>query len=153
TALGILDESAFGRGPDDHLVRRTGSRRGQSLPEMLAIVAIAYDQSVVRIIQREPLRDGFDRVGQPPFDLPKGNLRVFARCDVAPGADHFDGLAVLVVDEVPVVADPAMTTVLLAKTVLDRVTAFLEQLTELGLHPRKVVGMHTAPPEIRALQI
>src|SRR5262245_40779522 len=50
-ALGILDQSAFGRGPDDHLVRRTGSRRGQSLPEKLAIVAIAYDEPIVRVIQ------------------------------------------------------------------------------------------------------
>jgi len=33
------------------------------------------------------------------------------------------------------------------------VPAVLEQVTELGLNRREVVGMDTAPPEIRALQI
>src|SRR5262245_16602007 len=51
TALGILDQSAFGRGPDDRLVGRTASWRGESAPEKLAIVAIAYDEPIVRVIQ------------------------------------------------------------------------------------------------------
>src|SRR5262249_19916495 len=126
TALGILDESAFGRGPDYHLVRRTGSRRGQSVPKKLAIVAVAYDEPIVRIIQREPLRDRFDRVGQSPLDASQSDLRVFARSDIAPGADHFDRLTVSVVDEMPVIAHPAITAVLLTKPVLDGMATLLE---------------------------
>src|SRR6185312_8791742 len=153
TALGILDQSAFGRGPDDRLVGGAGSRRGQSAPKKLAIVAIAYDEPIVRVIQREPLRDRFYRVGQSPLDPPQGDLRVFARSDIAPRADHFDRLTVSVVDEVPVIAHPAKSTVLLTKSVLDGMATLLEQVAKLGLYCGEVVGMHTAPPEIRALQI
>jgi hypothetical protein len=57
------------------------------------------------------------------------------------------------VDKVPVVADPAIATVLLAKLVLDRMATLLEQVAKLGFHPGEVIRMHAAPPEICALQI
>src|SRR5207253_8782732 len=70
---------------------------------------------------------------------------------ISPRADHLGRLAALVADEAQLVAHPAVGAILLEKPILDGVPAFLEQVTELGLHRREVVGVDTAPPEIRAL--
>src|SRR5262249_44324957 len=121
--------------------------------ENSAIFLMDSAELSARVIKGDPLRVGSDGVGQPPLDLPQGDLRVFPRGDVAPGADYFDWLAVLVVDKVPVVADPGVAAVLLAKPVLNSMAALLVQVAKLGLYSGEVVGMHAAPPEIWALQI
>jgi hypothetical protein len=95
------------------------------VPEKFAIVAIAHDQPVIRVIERKPFGDGFDRVGQPTLDLPQGDLCVLPGADVGPGTDHFDWLTVLIMDEVPVVRNPAVAAVLLAKSVLDSMATLL----------------------------
>src|SRR5262249_39732380 len=83
----------------------------------------------------------------------EGCFGSLARRDVAPRANHLGRLTALVIDEAQLIADPAVVAVLLEKPVLDGVAALLEQVTELGLPPRAVVGTHAAPQYIRALKI
>ena len=83
----------------------------------------------------------------------KGLLGRLAGVDVAPRADHLDGTATLVPDEMLLVADPAIGAVLLAEAVLGQVFARSEQLGLLRLDLGKIIGMHMAPPEIGVLHI
>ena len=122
-SFGVLDKTLLRRVADEHLVRRARRRRAQPGIEKLAIGAVADDQPVLRVVQRKPLRDRFDRVGQALLAAPEGDLRLLARGDVAPRADHLDRLAVLVADQVLLVVHPAVAAVLLEKPVLDRVAA------------------------------
>ena len=64
-------------------------------------------------------------------------LGLLARGDVAPRADHLDGLALLVADQALLVVDPAIAAVLLEEAVLDGVAAVLEQLAGLRPRPRR----------------
>src|SRR5262249_46998334 len=76
-----------------------------------------------------------------------------ARRDVAPRADHLGRLVALVIDEEIGRAKRRERADLLKEPVLYGVAAFLEQVTDLRLRPRQIVGIYAAPPEIRALQV
>ena len=76
-----------------------------------------------------------------------------AFADVAPGADDFDRLALLVPHEPLLVVDPEVAAIALPEAVLDRVRAVLEKLDGLRLDRCKVVRVDAAAPEIRVLEI
>src|SRR5262245_36948926 len=97
------------------------------------------------------------RGGEQLLDMGTGRsdglLGRLALGDVAPGADHLVRFAALVTDEAQLVADPAIVAVLLQEPVLESVMAGREELAELALDPRQVVGMDAAAPKIRAVEI
>src|SRR6516164_7232138 len=62
-------------------------------------------------------------------------------------------LPLLVAHEVLLVIDPTIGAILAAEAVFDRLLALLEQIADLGLDAREVVGMHAHTPEIRIVEI
>ena len=139
---------------DDLLEGRAGFRRPVAMVEQLGIFVIAEHEPVVLVEQREAFRDGLDGVGQALLALGERLLLGgLARGDLAPGADHFQGIAVPVAHEVLLVADPAIDAVLLAEAIFGEVPPLLEELRLLGLDLGKVFRVHAGAPEVRLLQI
>ena len=67
---GGLDPPALGRAADDRLETHSGRNvRAQVRIEDLAIAAVAHDQSILRVEQREALGDALDRIGEPRLHL------------------------------------------------------------------------------------
>ena len=83
----------------------------------------------------------------------EGPLGLLARVDVAPRADHLDRIAILVADEMLLVAHPAIGPVLAAEAILGEMLASRENRLLLRLDFGEVLRMHPAPPEIRILQV
>src|SRR5215468_10104506 len=88
--------------------------------------------------------------------LPGSRRRVFGLLPlayIAPGANHLCRLTLVITDQLLRVVDPAVASVLPEKSVLDGMTAFLEQLDRLGLHSDEFIGVHASAPKIRVLQV
>jgi hypothetical protein len=58
-----------------------------------------------------------------------------------------------VLDQMLLVVDPGIGAVLAAEAIFDRVLAFLEQISDLGLDARKILRVHALAPEIGILEI
>ncbi len=115
---------------------------------------VAEHQPILVVVEREAFGDGLDGVGQPLLALRQGGLLGrLARGDLAPGADHLERIAVLVLDQVLLVAHPAIDAVGLAEAVLGDVAAFFEQLGLPRLDLGEILGMDARAPEVRILQI
>ncbi len=83
----------------------------------------------------------------------EGLLCRLASVDIAPRANHLDGVPSLVADEMLLVADPAIRAILLAEAIFRQVLAGPEQLDLLRFDLREVIGMHMATPKIRIFEI
>src|SRR4029077_19338782 len=68
------------------------------------------------------------------LSLLKGDLRRLPRIDIAPGADHFGRLPLLVANEMLLVAHPAIGAVLLPEAVFGKVLSGPEQFTLFCFH-------------------
>ena len=74
------------------------SRRAQPGVEELAVDAVADDQTVLGVVEREALGDRLDRVAETLFAAPERELSLLGCGDVAPRADHLNRLTVSVSD-------------------------------------------------------
>jgi len=63
-SFGILDKSAVAGGADNRLEARSGDHDVRVRRKELPIAAIADDELVIGIVQRETLRDGFDCISE-----------------------------------------------------------------------------------------
>jgi hypothetical protein len=79
TAVGLLDRPTPCGGANDRLIGCSGTWRTKARIEQLAIGAVAEDQSVLSIIEDEPFRYRFDRVGQSTLDPLERDLGVSLR--------------------------------------------------------------------------
>ena len=148
-----LDQSALNHGAQDLLVGHARLWRTLAVIEQLLIFVVAEDEAVLRVVEGEPFRDRFDGVGQALLArLQGGLLGRLARGDLAPGANHFHRLTVMVADQMLLIAHPAIGAVLLAEAILGDMAAVLEQLGLLGLDGGKVLGMDAGAPEVGILR-
>src|SRR5262249_768597 len=77
----------------------------------------------------------------------------FASVDIAPGSDDLNGVAMLVADQMLLVAYPTIGAVLLAETVFGEMHALSEQLGLLCLDLGQVFWMHMRAPKVRIPEI
>src|SRR5512134_1448912 len=125
-ALGVLDEPLLHGTADDLLICHAGSRRPRAVIEQLGELIVAEYQPVLGVIQGEAFRDRFYGVGDALAGLLGCLLGGLARRDVAPRAHHLDRMAVGVLDQMLLVAHPAIGAVALAEAIFRGVPAFFE---------------------------